>query len=95
MRIEPIGQCHNVNGIKSDEFSGSTAAGARKSEVWINGGRAMIHRIKEADDNAISIDYTGSLFYSPEVNGEYRIVENAYSPYAVQRMGLKGFYLVR
>ena len=71
------------------------AAGARKSEVWINGGRAMIHRIKEADDNAISIDYTGSLFYSPEVNGEYRIVENAYSPYAVQRMGLKGFYLVR
>lgn len=26
MRREPIGQCHNVNGINCDEFSGSTTA---------------------------------------------------------------------
>ncbi len=71
------------------------AAGARKSEVWINGGQARIHKIQETDENAISIDYTGSLFYSPEVNGEYRILENAFSPYAAQWTGRKGFYLVR
>ncbi|MBI3191862.1 MAG: VCBS repeat-containing protein, partial [Pedosphaera parvula] len=63
------------------------------AKVWLNG---EVPRIKiKKTGNQIIIDYIGTLERSETVNGQYGLVEGAYSPYSTEPIGPARFFRAR